>query len=112
MKYQQRQFENELELLEKEIDFEIKQIDDTMKYYEQQAERNDEEFKKRLEKMSEEYDKEWEIRKKYMSKEENLNEHDCYYGCCFWSDLPVDERSGVGLQGAVERMAGGQAGRD
>ena len=71
MKYQQRQFENELALLEKEIDFEIKKIDDTMKYYEQQAQRKDEEFLKRLEKMSEEYDKEWEIRKKYMSKEEN-----------------------------------------
>lgn len=71
VKYQQRQFENELALLEKEIDFEIKQIDDTMKYYEQQAERKDEEFKKRLEKMYEEYDKEWELRKKYMSKEEN-----------------------------------------
>ena len=71
MKYQQREFENELALLEKEIDFEIKKIDDTMKYYEQQAQRKDEEFLKRLEKMSEEYDKEWEIRKKYMSKEEN-----------------------------------------
>lgn len=71
MKYQQRQFEHELALLEKEIDFEIKQIDDTMKYYEQQAQRKDEEFLKRLEKLSEEYDKEWEIRKKYMSKEEN-----------------------------------------
>ena len=71
VKYQQRQFAHELDLLEEKIDFEIKQIDDTMKYYEQRAERKDEEFKKRLEKMSEEYDKEWEIRKKYMSKEEN-----------------------------------------